>query len=96
MELLQPRAIEESHNLTRTAAPAQRPSEGSNVDLGGPQAEAVIRAGGASLLLLAATAIAVYKPWGVIRYGWRKEEEQQQQRRRQHINKPGFGQTEEL
>jgi hypothetical protein len=93
MELLQPRAIEEAHHLIRTAAPAQRPSEGSKVDLGGPQADAVIRACGTLLLLLAATAIAVYKPWGVIRCGWRKHEEQ---RRRQHINKPGLGQTEEL
>jgi len=48
----------------------------SNVDLGGPQIEAVIRAGGALLLLLAATAMAVYKPWGVTRYGRRKQHEQ--------------------
>ena len=46
----------------------------SDVDLGWPQAEAAMRAGGALLLLLAATAIAVYKPWGVIRYGWRKQD----------------------
>jgi len=65
----------------------------SSVDLGGPQTEAVIRAGGALLLLLAATAIAVYKPWGVTRYGQRKLDEQQ---RKQHLKKPGFGYTEEL
>jgi hypothetical protein len=65
----------------------------SSGDLGGPQTEAVIRAGGALLLLLAATAIAVYKPWGVTRYGQRKLDEQQH---KQHLKKPGFGYTEEL
>jgi hypothetical protein len=58
----------------------------SSGDLGGPQTEAVIRAGGASLLLLAATAIAVFKPWGVSRYGQRK----------QHVKKPGRSQASDI
>jgi hypothetical protein len=36
----------------------------------------VLHAGAALLLLLLATALAVYKPRGVTRYGWRKQREQ--------------------
>ena len=35
----------------------------------------VLHAGAATLLLLAATALAVYKPRGMTRYGWRKQHE---------------------
>jgi len=55
-----------------------------DIHLGEPQAEAVIRAGRA--LLLAATAIAVYKPCGVTRYG----------QRTRNARRPDPGQTEEL
>ena len=48
----------------------------SSADLGGPQIEAVIRAGGALLVLLVATALAVYKPWGMTPYGQRKQHEE--------------------
>jgi hypothetical protein len=36
----------------------------------------VLHAGAALLLLLAATGLAVYKPSGMTRYGWRKQNEQ--------------------
>ena len=35
----------------------------------------VLHAGGALLLLLVATTLAVYKPKGLTRYGWRKQRE---------------------
>jgi uncharacterized membrane protein len=36
----------------------------------------VLHAGAALLLLIAATTLAVYKPAGLTRYGWRKQHEQ--------------------
>jgi hypothetical protein len=36
----------------------------------------VLHAGAALLLLLVATTLAVYKPRGMTRYGWRKQREQ--------------------
>jgi hypothetical protein len=36
----------------------------------------VLHAGAALLLLLVATTLAVYKPRGMTRYGWRKQHEQ--------------------
>jgi hypothetical protein len=38
----------------------------------------VLHAGAALLLLLLATALAVYKPRGLTRYGWRKQRPQPQ------------------
>ena len=35
----------------------------------------VLHGGGALVLLLAATALAIYKPRGMTRYGWRKQQE---------------------
>ena len=36
----------------------------------------VIEAGAALLVLLVATALSVYKPKGMTRYGWRRQQEQ--------------------
>lgn len=36
----------------------------------------VLHAGAARLLLIVATTLAVYKPAGLTRYGWRKQHEQ--------------------
>jgi hypothetical protein len=36
----------------------------------------VLHAGAALLLLIVATTLAVYKPAGLTRYGWRKQHEQ--------------------
>jgi hypothetical protein len=49
----------------------------SSGDLSGLRSPSpVLHAGAALLLLLAATALAVYKPRGMTRYGWRKQNEQ--------------------
>ena len=49
----------------------------SGADLGVLRSPSVvIHAGGALLLLIVATILAVYKPRGVTRYGWRKQQEQ--------------------
>jgi hypothetical protein len=46
-------------------------------DLGGLRnLSPVLHAGAALLLLLVATALGVYKPRGLTRYGWRKQQEQ--------------------
>lgn len=47
----------------------------SGEELRGLRIQLVADAGAALLALLAATALAVYKPRGVTRYGWRKEHE---------------------
>ena len=41
-------------------------------------ASPVLHAGAALLLLIAATALAVYKPRGVTPYGWRKQQAQRE------------------
>ena len=48
----------------------------SIVDLHGLKVQLVIEAAAAVLVLLVATALSVYKPKGVTRYGWRKPREQ--------------------
>ena len=48
----------------------------SIVDLHGLKIQLVIEAAAAVLVLLVATALSVYKPKGVTRYGWRKQREQ--------------------
>jgi heme/copper-type cytochrome/quinol oxidase subunit 2 len=48
---------------------------------------------GGTVVLLVILVLNVYKPRGMTRYGWRKQDEQ---RRKQHVEKPGFGYTEEL
>lgn len=42
----------------------------------------------ALLLLLAAVVLALYKPRGVTRHGWRKQQQQQQQRHKQGQHQP--------
>jgi len=48
----------------------------SIVDLHGLKVQLVIEAAAAVLVLLVATALSVYKPKGMTRYGWRKLREQ--------------------
>ncbi len=48
----------------------------SSADLRGPRIEVVVQAGAALLVLLAATALSVYKPRGMTRDGWRERYEQ--------------------
>ena len=48
----------------------------SIVDLHGLKIQLVIEAAAAVLVLLVATALSVYKPKGMTRYGWRKLREQ--------------------
>ena len=43
-------------------------------------ASPVLHAAAALLLIVVATVLAVYKPRGMTRYGWRKQQQQQQQR----------------
>jgi hypothetical protein len=50
----------------------------SSVDLGGLRLQLVADAGAALLVLLAATTLSVYKPWGMTSYGQRKERDQYQ------------------
>jgi hypothetical protein len=48
----------------------------SIADLRGLKMQLVVEAGAALLVLLVATALSVYKPKGVTRYGWSKQQEQ--------------------
>ena len=48
----------------------------SSADLHGLKIQLVVEAGAALLVLLVATALSVYKPKGLTRYGWRKQQEQ--------------------
>lgn len=48
----------------------------SSADLLGLRIQLVADAGAALLILLVATALGVYKPRGMTRYGWRKQYEQ--------------------
>jgi hypothetical protein len=50
----------------------------SGADLHGLRIQIVVEAGVALLVLLVATALSVYKPKGMTRYGWRKQREQRQ------------------
>ncbi|MFE9748303.1 DUF2269 domain-containing protein [Saccharothrix saharensis] len=43
-------------------------------DLDGVRVQLLVDAAAALLVLLAATALSVYKPRGITRYGWRKQE----------------------
>jgi hypothetical protein len=47
----------------------------SSADFGMLRTQLVVHAGGGLLVLLAATALSVYKPWGRTRYGQRKQHE---------------------
>ena len=47
-----------------------------SADLHGLKIQLVVEAGAALLVLLVATALSVYKPKGVTRYGWRKQQEE--------------------
>jgi hypothetical protein len=47
----------------------------SSADFGVLRLQLVVHAGGGLLVLLAATALSVYKPWGRTRYGRRKQHE---------------------
>jgi len=48
----------------------------ANVDLHGLRVQLIIEAGAAMLVLLVATALSVYKPKGMTRYGWRKQHDE--------------------
>ncbi|MDQ3136718.1 MAG: hypothetical protein M3Q93_03925, partial [Gemmatimonadota bacterium] len=48
----------------------------SSGELGGLRIQLVANAGAALLVLLVATALSVYKPRGMTRYGRRKQDEQ--------------------
>jgi len=48
----------------------------SIADLHGLKIQLVIESGAAVLVLLVTTALSVYKPKGLTRYGWRKQREQ--------------------
>jgi hypothetical protein len=48
----------------------------SIADLHGLKIQLVVEAGAALLVLLVATALSVYKPKGMTRYGWRTQQEQ--------------------
>ena len=45
----------------------------SIADLQGPKIQLVIEASAAVLVLIVATALSVYKPKGMTRYGWRRQ-----------------------
>lgn len=51
---------------------ADRATAGSGAPVGLPSSSPVLHSAAALVLLLAATCLAVYKPRGVTRYGWRK------------------------
>jgi hypothetical protein len=51
---------------------ADRATAGSGAAVGLPSSSPVLHSAAALVLLLAATGLAVYKPRGVTRYGWRK------------------------
>lgn len=48
----------------------------SNADLRGLRVQLVVASSIALLVLLVTTALSIYKPRGVTRYGWRKQQEQ--------------------
>lgn len=48
----------------------------SRADYGGPRVQLIVHAGAGLLVLLAITALSIYKPWGMTRYGRRKQREQ--------------------
>lgn len=48
----------------------------SDADLRGVRAQLVIASGAGLLLLFVTTALSIYKPRGMTRYGWRKQNEQ--------------------
>jgi len=48
----------------------------SSADLRGLRIQIVVESAAALLVLLVATALSVYKPKGLTRYGWRKQREQ--------------------
>ena len=53
----------------------------------------LVHSAGGTAVLLVILVLNVYKPRGMIRYGWRKQDEQW---RKQHAEEPGLGYTEEL
>ncbi|HEX5856486.1 MAG TPA: DUF2269 domain-containing protein [Microbacterium sp.] len=55
---------------------ADRATTGSGAPVGLPSSSPVLHSAAALVLLLAATGLAVYKPRGVTRYGWRKSLEE--------------------
>lgn len=57
---------------TSFVADVARETAWSRADLGEPRIALVRFAGGGLLVLLVATTLAVYKPWGMTRYGRRK------------------------
>jgi hypothetical protein len=48
----------------------------SGADLHGLRIQLIVEAGAALVVLIVATALSVYKPKGMTRYGWRKQREQ--------------------
>jgi hypothetical protein len=50
----------------------------SSADLRGARLQIAVASGAGLLVLLVETALAVYKPRGMTRYGWRKQYEQRQ------------------
>jgi hypothetical protein len=54
----------------------------SSADLHAAGIQLTIHAAGGLLVLLAITALSVYKPWGLTRYGQRKQQERQDGPRR--------------
>ncbi|EKX64789.1 hypothetical protein Sipo8835_40305 [Streptomyces ipomoeae] len=52
----------------------------SGSDLGGMRAQLVFDAAAAVVVLLTTTALSVYKPRGITRYGWRVQQEQRAER----------------
>jgi hypothetical protein len=52
---------------------AQVAGEGAGADLAGLRVQLAVASGAALLVLLAATALSVYKPKGLTPYGWRKQ-----------------------
>lgn len=59
-------------HMARVAVQATLPSG----DLGRMRIQLVVAAAAGLLVLLTTTALSVYKPRGVTRYGWRKQHEQ--------------------
>lgn len=81
-------AVAEAAKLVSGAAARTLPS----AELGRVGTQLVGDASGAILVLLAATALAVYKPWGRTRYGRRKQQEQERREvRQQSGNETPFG-----
>jgi hypothetical protein len=61
--------------IGRVASAAADPAAWSSADLGRLRIQLVADAGAALLVLLAATALSVYKPWGRTPYGLRQRQE---------------------